>query len=123
MRLLLDTHVLIWLATTPEKIPVSTRRVISASGNVFISAATAWEYGIKRGKSAANLPFSLEALIADTHFERLDFPFKCHRFAEGLPAIHRDPFDRLLIAHALVLGATLVTIHEAIHRYPVKTLW
>ena len=123
MRLLLDTHVLIWLAMSPEKIPGSTRSQIGKSGHVFVSAATAWEYGIKRTKTPDALPFPLETLIAATHFERLDFPFECHRFAEELPRIHGDPFDRMLIAHTSVLGATLVTIDETIHRYPVRTLW
>ena len=121
MRLLLDTHVLIWLYNEPAKVPVSVREQVAASGTIYVSAASAWEYENKRRRHSRMVPF-LDVLAA-VDFEPRDFPFDCHGHASALAPIHSDPFDRMLIAHAAVLGATLVTGDKTIRRYPVETLW
>jgi PIN domain nuclease of toxin-antitoxin system len=123
LRLLLDTHVIIWMVNAPEKLPKHVRGGISEADEVAVSVISAWEYGIKRAKRRSEAQLSFEELLADISVERLAFSFPCHVHAETLPPIHGDPFDRMLIAQALHHGLTLVTADETIRRYPVQTLW
>ena len=87
-----------------------------------MSFASAWEYGAKRAKFPKRLPKSFESLMAP-HFRPLGISFEIGRFAETLPSIHNDPFDRMLIAQALADNLTLVTANRTIRSYPVPTLW
>ncbi len=78
---------------------------------------------MKRHKQPDRFRISFDAIISAAGFESLDFPYACHTDAEALPYIHRDPFDRMLIAHARYLQCPLVTGDAAIPRYPVETIW
>jgi len=123
MGLLLDTHIILWLRSDPDRIPDHIHEEIRRTERVSISVVSAWEHELKRAKHPKELPFSFLELIAGSGFQTLDFPFDCHLHAYSLPPIHRDPFDRMLVAHALSCGLVLVTADTVVSRYPVKTLW
>jgi PIN domain nuclease of toxin-antitoxin system len=122
VRLLLDTHVLIWLANRPGQVPEAVRCGLAEAEEVFASVISAWEYGLKRQIYPADFPHSFGDLVRDMA-EPLDFAFACHVHAERLPPIHKDPFDRMLVAQALHHGLILVTQDDKLRRYPVETLW
>ena len=121
MALLLDTHVLIWLYHDPARISRDARDAIDRNRSIAVSVASGWEYELKRQRHPQMVPFS--ELIAGSGFDPLDLPFECHRYAHSLPPLHSDPFDRMLMAHALVSGFVLVTSDQTLHRYPVEALW
>ena len=122
MRLLLDTHVLLWLAGASERIPKPVHQAIVDADERCVSLASAWEYSAKRARFPDRLPKPFEALLGPD-FRTLDCAFGLYRYAEELPPIHYDPFDRMLVAQALELGLTLVTADQLLKRYPVATLW
>lgn len=90
---------------------------------MFVSAVTAWEYVDlwQRGRIPEAAHFAELHDVMD--FALLDFPGSAWSLASGLPSIHRDPVDRMLIAHAIAADLILVTADEAMRRYPVKSLW
>ncbi|GAA3116623.1 type II toxin-antitoxin system VapC family toxin [Planomonospora alba] len=121
MRLLLDTHVILWWLTDDETLSGEIKDLIDTEVDVFVSAATIWEVGIKQalGKLApADLP---EKILA---CELRELPVTpAHALAAArLPALHRDPFDRMLVAQARCEGLTLVTRDEEIQKYDVMLL-
>jgi PIN domain nuclease of toxin-antitoxin system len=129
VRLLLDTHVLFWLDTDPDRLSARALELVRDSGNpVYVSAVTAWELTIKHrlGRLA-----SAEALLADYHsslarYGFTDLPFSStHALAErGLTGSHGDPFDRALVSQALVEGLDLVSADPELARFrEVDVLW
>jgi PIN domain nuclease of toxin-antitoxin system len=123
LSLLLDTQAIIWLATSPDRIPSRVKDAVAdADASIFVSFVSAWEYGIKRARHPAKLPLPFERLLMPD-YQRLGISFDLHRFSEELPDLHRDPFDRMLVAQAMSLDLTLVTVDAALRRYPVRTLW
>ena len=125
MRLLLDTHALIWALEAPERLPPSILSGLENAGvTVFASAASTWEIAIKVALGRLRFPIAeLPSALADAAFKELPV-----RIAHGLemarlPLIHRDPFDRLLVAQARHERLTLATRDDAIRRYPIDTLW
>jgi PIN domain nuclease of toxin-antitoxin system len=125
LRLLLDTHVLVWYLIHPDRLPASVSETLVDPGHtVYVSAASTWEAAIKGGLGRLSLPFErLEQIIADSGFTTLSVTIAHSLGVRQLPAIHRDPFDRLLIAQARHEGLTLVTRNRMIRRYPVGVLW
>ena len=121
MRLLLDTHAFLWWdeGTLPAKVV----RRIRAADEVLVSAASAWEVAIKAGlgKIAVNGPFA-EA-VADYGFHELPVGFAHAELVRTLPLIHRDPFDRILVAQAIVEGLTIVTRDALVTAYAVPSVW
>ena len=97
-------------------------RLVDPRETLHVSFASAWEYGIKRLKHAHAVAVEFDRLLLPSYV-LLGVDFGVYRYAETLPQIHRDPFDRILIAQALDLRFTLVTSDETIRRYPVPTLW
>ena len=95
----------------------------SPDNQLYVSAITAWEYADleARGRFADSAP--LDKLRDMLGFEITDFGSDLWTMATRLPAIHRDPVDRMLIAHAISLDMTLVTADKTVRRYPVKSLW
>lgn len=122
MRLLLDTHALIWLNAEPQRVPDGVMEALAGADIAYASAISAWEYGLKRQKRPDLLPKPFDELVANLA-EPLAFEFACHAFAETLPPLHSDPFDRMLIAQAIHHGLTLVSNDKMIRRYDVETLW
>jgi PIN domain nuclease of toxin-antitoxin system len=124
LQLLIDTNVLVWLSVRDRRLPSRlVERIESGVDQIFVSVVSGWEYGQKRLKAPETLPLPFAELTAQLDYHPLDFAFKCHSFAEDLPKIHSDPFDRMLIAQALHHDLTFVASDAMIHRYPVKTMW
>lgn len=125
MTVLLDTHVIVWLAAGYERL---SKRAIEAALNpdtaLAISAVTAWEYADleQRGRFAGSGP--LAPILEQLDIEVLDFPAALWPLTAALPPIHRDPVDRMLVAHALALEMPLVTADANIARYPgLAVVW
>lgn len=121
MRVLLDTHTLIWWDA--GSLPAGATRIIRRADEVFVSAASAWEATIKAslGKLKAAAPMS--AVARGYGFRELSISFSHAERIAALPKLHRDPFDRLLIAQALVEGLTIVTRDPAFAPYGVAVAW
>ncbi len=123
MNLLLDTNALIWILAAPEMLSAPAAEAIRSRENrVFVSAVSAWELGILRGKKRLVPPDDLEAQVADKDFDILPLRMNHALAGDSLPDLHRDPFDRMLVAQAQVEGLTIVTSDRMMRRYPVATL-
>ena len=123
MRLLLDSHVIVWWSVYPSRLRTATREALIATENeVFLSAASVWELGLKIARQKLRLPPDYaERLLADG-MDELPVSILHATRAMNLPPLHGDPFDRLLIAQALEEGLVLVTSDREIVRYDVPTL-
>ncbi len=121
MRILLDTHLLIWLVGASERLPSSAREAIENSNNqLFFSAASIWELSIKTSTGGARLELPPEILhrqLLDHNFHELPVTATHGLAVCGLEQIHKDPFDRILIAQAMSEGMLLLTSDETIARY------
>ncbi len=117
MRVLLDTHLLLWALGSPSKLSAASRKQIE-SAEVFVSAASIWEISIKRslGKLQAD-PREVVAAIAPAGFALLPITGDHAAKIVELPALHKDPFDRVLIAQALIEPMILLTNDEGLRGY------
>ena len=123
MRLLLDSHVVLWAMTWPERLRKPARQVIISPHNeIFVSAATLWELALKVGKGKLTLPENFENALADQNFQELPVRWNHSRAVSRLPGIHSDPFDRLLLAQALEEALIFVTADRLCLDYPVLTM-
>ena len=128
MRLLLDTHALLWWAGGARQLSHPARAAIGDETNtVFVSAASAWEIATKHrlGKLDAAGPLldGLMPYLDDQDFRDLAIGVRHAQQAGALPGPHRDPFDRMLIAQALIEGLTLVSREALFDRYGVQRRW
>ena len=127
MRLLLDTHALIWFATDLAKFVASTLEAIYDSEQVWVSSVSAYEMSLKltqgRLPVAQRLLTDLSGYLQSQRFEVLPMSLAHAEAAGRFPLIHRDPFDRLLAAQALVEDLTLVSADAALDVFGVKRLW
>lgn len=124
MRVLLDTHVLLWALADDERLSEAARAaIIDGTNDVVVSVVSAWEMAVKQALGKLRAPSNLRQVIREAGFsERLvSFP-DCERL-NHLPCIHRDPFDRMLVCQALEDGMPVITKDEMIGRYPVQTIW
>ena len=123
MRLLLDTHVLLWSLTEPQKLSRRTRDALEDPQNeVFASSVSGWEIAVKRALGKLNAPDNLEAGVKEQDFTPLNLTFLHAEQAGALPPHHGDPFDRMLIAQAQVEGLILVTRDARIPLYGIRTM-
>lgn len=123
MNLLLDTHALIWvLEDNPKLSSVARSAIIDGKNAVFVSVASVWEMSIKQAMGKLSMPDNLNEEIELLRFLTLNINFKQAELAGKLPNIHKDPFDRMLIAQAKLEELTLVTHDEMISQYDVLTL-
>lgn len=124
MDLLLDTHVFLWWDSGDAQLGTAARKAIADPSNgIFVSAASVWEIAIKRQIGRLFYTGSPTAAIVQNGFVPLPIlPDHAER-VETLPQLHRDPFDRMLVAQALSTSMTFVTADNAIVGYPVPTLW
>ena len=123
MRLLLDTHVLLWSLSEPGKLSGRTREALEdAINEVFVSAVSGWEIAVKRALGKLEAPDDLEAGIMGHGFLPLNLTFAHAEHAGALPPHHGDPFDRLLVAQAQIEGLVLVTGDARISLYGVRTM-
>ena len=121
-RLLLDTHAFIWWRSAPARLGPAARQAIAEAESVHVSMASAWETAIKVSIGKLRLDTRFEDGIAESGFRPLPIAFGHLDRLAALPFLHRDPFDRMLIAQALADGLTIVTVDRRIARYEVAWL-
>lgn len=122
MKLLLDTHLLLWAAGEPDRLSVRAKSLMEDQDNALVfSAASLWEITIKAGLGRADFqidPHLLRRGLIENGYEELPVTGQ-HALAVGqLPDVHRDPFDRILVAQATVEGLLLVTHDPLVQAYP-----
>jgi PIN domain nuclease of toxin-antitoxin system len=127
VRLLLDTHILLWAALDPDRISAECRVAIEdGSNDVYASAVSAWEIAIKQslGKLELDRPAErwLPRALERTGIEALPVDLAAALRVRALPWHHRDPFDRLIVAHALEAGLTVATRDPLFGKYGVPVL-
>jgi PIN domain nuclease of toxin-antitoxin system len=122
VTLLLDTHVVLWWLMDDPTLSDEVKDRIDDDPGVWVSAATVWEIGIKESIGKVSVPQDLSEVITQSGFRHLPITFAHAAAAARLPLLHRDPFDRMLVAQAGVEGHTLVTRDPQIHRYEVDLL-
>ena len=122
MRLLLDSHVFLWWKALDPRLSPAMLRAIAEADEVYVSAATAWELGLKVSLGKLRLPEAVEDGILAAGFTELRVDFRHTRLAVALPPHHHDLFDRMLVAQALCEGLTLMTHDDRITRYEVAVL-
>ena len=122
MRLLLDTHVLLWWLEGSSRLPGPAKKLIVTAGSVFVSAATAWEIAIQQTIGKLKTPGDLEAALAASRFEPLGITVGHALSAGALPRHHDDPFDRMLLAQARLEGLRLLTHDERLAAYGPEVL-
>ena len=127
VNLLLDTCTFLWLAGGASLSPAATAAVRDPSNEVFLSAVSTWEIVTKNRAGRLPLPEAPDRLIQAERRLRgvtaLSFDEEAALYGLRLPPLHRDPFDRMLIAQAIALGLAIVTPDPAIAQYPVRVLW
>ena len=129
MNLLLDTHVLLWAAGAARQLPDEVRLLLEDRGNkLFFSAASIWEIAIKNGLGREGFsvdPRLLRRGLLENGYVELPVTSSHALAVDLLPPIHKDPFDRILVAQARVEGITLLTADEVVARYPgpIRALW
>ena len=121
MKLLLDTHVLLWAAGEPEKLSESVRSLLLDSANdLFFSSASIWEIVIKRGLGRDDFkvdPVRLRKMLVTNGYAEVSVESDHALAIDNLPPLHKDPFDRILLAQARVEGLQLVTADTQIIKY------
>ncbi len=123
MRLLLDTHALIWWLEDSATLSEASREAISNGDNeVLVSAASVWELAIKQAADKIRLPGSLQDVLAISGFGALAITAEHAVAAGALPMHHRDPFDRMLIAQAGLESLTIVTRDARFGPYGVRLM-
>ena len=127
MTILLDTHVWIWMVSSPERLSAHVRRHISREGNErLLSAASAWEMSIKFSKGKLTLPDApasfIPRLLALTKTTPLPILHSHATRVADLPHHHRDPFDRILIAQAMVENIPIITADARFAKYNIKVI-
>ena len=124
MRLLLDTHILLWWLADDPALPAAARAAIGdPASEVFISAASAWEIAIKHALGRLDFPVAqMTTILNEAGFTPLGIEVQHGVIAGALPPHHNDPFDRMLVAQAQHEGMTIVTVDALIRRYAVAIL-
>jgi PIN domain nuclease of toxin-antitoxin system len=123
MRLLIDTHILVWIVLNDRRLSEVQRAALGDPANaIVVSPVVAYELSQLQATHRIPVSESIKKLQELVGFETADLPFDCWRVVGELLDIHRDPIDRLLIAHAMVAEMTLVTADANIRRYPVTCI-
>jgi PIN domain nuclease of toxin-antitoxin system len=122
MKLLLDTHLLLWVAADSNRLSAPARTLISAADNeLFFSAASLWEIAIKKGLGRDDFKVNARVLrraLLDNGYGEIPISSEHAVAVEDLPMIHKDPFDRILVSQATVEGITLLTADALVAQYP-----
>ncbi len=122
-RLLLDTHTLLWWLADDSQLGPDARILIADGANeVYVSAASAWEISIKKALGKLKAPDDLDSILDKEGFAKLGISFFHAEKAGELPPLHRDPFDRMLIAQAQAEGLDIVTNDAVLATYGLKTI-
>ncbi|ABF39996.1 PilT protein-like protein [Candidatus Koribacter versatilis Ellin345] len=124
MKLLLDSHLLIWATSDAKRISLAGRKLINDPANeLYFSAASIWELAIKSSLKHPSITFdvaSLRRTLLANEYNELPVTADHGLEVAALPRIHKDPFDRLLVAQARVEGMTLVTVDRELAKYPAS---
>ncbi|HVL66745.1 MAG TPA: type II toxin-antitoxin system VapC family toxin [Vicinamibacterales bacterium] len=129
MKLLLDTCTFLWAVGDPDRLPPRVRDLLLAGENeVYVSAVSAWEIAIKAAAGRLDLRGSTPDRFVPGHRDAAGFaalPIDEESALHGfrLPALHRDPFDRMLVSQAIVHGLTILTPDPLVVQYPARTTW
>ena len=128
MRILLDTHAFVWWVTDSEELSRRARRLIADGANeVFFSVASAWEIAVKSRLRRAVLPEDAEHFVSEqleqNGFQILPIQLQHALGVASLPDLHRDPFDRLLVAQARSEELALLSRDQQLARYSVRVVW
>jgi PIN domain nuclease of toxin-antitoxin system len=127
LKVLLDTHVFLWVIADPERLSSRVQEIIKDARNeVLLSIASAWEIAVKSSLGKLDLPRPAMSFVQrQLGSHRLGIlPLRLSHLSalEKLPWHHRDPFDRMLVAQCLEEGASLVTVDTQLHRYEIEIL-
>jgi PIN domain nuclease of toxin-antitoxin system len=121
MNLILDTHVLLWWLAGASELSDAARRLISDPSHVvFVSAASVWEIRIKQRLGKLSVPPNFASTLSAQSMEELSINHAHAHAVEKLPMLHRDPFDRMLIAQAKCEGLIVVTHDRMFERYGIS---
>jgi PIN domain nuclease of toxin-antitoxin system len=122
VKLLLDTRLLLWAAGQPERLSAAARSLLQDPANdLLFSAASLWEIAIKRGLQRADFQVDARLLrrgLLDNGYQELPISSQHAVAIDSLPPLHKDPFDRILLAQAMVEGIMLLTVDPLVARYP-----
>lgn len=128
MRVLVDSHVFLWLGSDDERLPPKVHELLAdGRTRILVSVATTWELTLKVSAGRLRLPrepkVRLAEYLGDFASEVLAIEQRHVDVLPELPTIHADPFDRMLVAQALVEDVDLVTGDEVLQSYPIRTVW
>jgi PIN domain nuclease of toxin-antitoxin system len=122
MKLLLDTHLLLWAAGQPERLSSSARKLLENSRNDLVfSVASLWEIAIKRGLEREDFQVDARLLrrgLLENGYHELEIRGDHAVAVDELPPLHKDPFDRILVAQSVVEGIVLLTVDPQVAQYP-----
>lgn len=120
---LLDTNVLIWLDQQPERVPALAKVALAQSGSkLYVSAVSFWELAVKQGLGRFDKTMQIDRVLSTYNIAELAVTSRYTDTIRDLPQLHRDPFDRMLVAQAMVDGLVLVTADRKLAQYPVAVL-
>lgn len=123
MRLLLDTHVLVWTLNETDRLSGHAKRAIEDSKNdVFVSVVSPWELAVKGPRQGLHIPDDLPVQLDRQRFEVLPVLLRHTQPIESMPRHHGDPFDRMLVAQAVTDGLTIVTADRKLTNYQVSLM-
>jgi len=121
MKILIDTHILLWALSNPEKLPENWKLDLQTRANtIYVSSISIAEIMIKNSVGKLDVPEFFMDTIKETGFEMIKFSPEAASMLKDLPLIHKDPFDRMLITQALENDYSLMTVDEKIQKYDVK---
>jgi PIN domain nuclease of toxin-antitoxin system len=128
MRILLDTHAFLWWIGGDRRLSARARKLIADGRNeLLLSAASGWEIALKVGLGRIDLPAPLDRFLGEqlrlNGIETLPIQMSHALGAQGLPSLHRDPFDRMLVVQARMEKLGILTRDSQIAQYDVETLW
>jgi PIN domain nuclease of toxin-antitoxin system len=123
MKYLLDTHIILWWLTEPNKIALKARKIISDKNNrIYVSSVSFWEMAIKKSIGRLTLPNNILEILLAENFTMLSLTPEEGLGVADLPHIHQDPFDRILVIQAKLNDLILITADKKIMDYPVVTV-
>lgn len=124
MKLILDTHTLIWAVQAPERLSGPAHDALQdPEATILVSSASAWEISVKRGQGRLKFPSVTREMLTLMRMQPLSITIRHADEVRALPDLHRDPFDRILVAQARVEGCVLVSRDPLVRAYDVRTLW
>lgn len=123
MKLLLDTHVVLWWQRDDRRLNRDARKAIATADIVWVSAASAWEAALKRSSGRLRVDEPFHVSVAADDFMELPVTLRHAEAAADLPRHHGDPFDRILVAQARAEGATIVSHDRDLEAYGVPVIW